>query len=58
MADAVRSMGEERRTATYEDADGEPFELELYLKEFVDHDRHHMRQIEAALRTGGRSRPE
>jgi len=58
ILDTIRSMDEVRRSGTYTDADGEAFDLEAYLKEFVDHDRHHMRQIEEVLLTSGRSRPE
>ena len=30
----------------FTDGDGKPFNIEAYLKDFIGHDRHHMKQIE------------
>jgi hypothetical protein len=45
IMDRIQSMPEDDYVRTYLDADGHPFQLEQYLKDFIWHDDHHMDQM-------------
>lgn len=45
----LSGLTEEQYTATYRDADGQPFEAEQYLKDFIGHDQHHINQIKQRI---------
>ena len=49
LLEYIRSMNEEQWTAQYVDADGNPFEVRQYLKDFIWHDEHHMNQLKGVL---------
>lgn len=51
ILEAIKSMNEDQISAEYIDADGNKFTVETYVKDFIWHDRHHMNQIEAVLKT-------
>ncbi|WP_068612755.1 DinB family protein [Paenibacillus tuaregi] len=42
----IRDQEPSKFTEEYVDADGNKFSVESYLKDFIWHDRHHMKQIE------------
>jgi Mycothiol maleylpyruvate isomerase N-terminal domain. len=52
ILDTIKSMTEDQRSQTYKDADGNDFSVATYLRDFIWHDRHHMRQIEEVIHTG------
>ncbi|RIX50026.1 DinB family protein [Paenibacillus nanensis] len=46
IIDAIRKQDQSKFAKAYVDADGNPFTVEAYLKDFIWHDRHHRNQIE------------
>jgi hypothetical protein len=52
ILDTIKSMTEDQRSRKYKDADGNDFCIETYLRDFIWHDRHHMRQIEQVIKNG------
>jgi GNAT superfamily N-acetyltransferase len=42
---AIAALTDEQYEATYQDADGHPFEAAQYMKDFIWHDRHHVEPI-------------
>jgi hypothetical protein len=46
----IKSLTVEEYMNTYIDADGKPFNVTQYLKDFILHDQHHINQIENMLR--------
>lgn len=42
----ISDFSEDKFTREYVDGDGNPFSVEYYVKDFVSHDLHHMKQIE------------
>ncbi|WP_308639230.1 DinB family protein [Paenibacillus silvisoli] len=46
LFDLLTALSEDKWTASYFDADGRPFAIEEYLKDFVSHDRHHLEEID------------
>ncbi|WP_309123005.1 DinB family protein [Paenibacillus sp.] len=43
----IEAQDESKFSEACADGDGNPFTVETYLKDFIGHDRHHMKQIEA-----------
>jgi uncharacterized damage-inducible protein DinB len=52
ILDTIKSMSEDQRSKTYTDADGNDFSIATYLRDFIWHDRHHMRQMEKVINIG------
>jgi GNAT superfamily N-acetyltransferase len=46
---AIASLTDEQYGATCTDADGHPFEVEQYMKDFIWHDQHHIQPIQKLL---------
>lgn len=42
----IKDYSEDRFTREYVDGDNRPFSVDFYVKDFISHDRHHMKQIE------------
>lgn len=51
ILDKIASLTDEQYAATYTDADGHPFEVEQYMKDFIWHDQHHIQPIQRLLHT-------
>lgn len=49
IIETIVNLTDEQYDAAYVDADGRPFEVTQYLKDFIWHDRHHMLQIRRLL---------
>ncbi|QGQ95458.1 DinB family protein [Paenibacillus psychroresistens] len=45
ICNQIRSLTDEQYMGTYVDGDGNPFLVTQYLKDFIEHDQHHINQI-------------
>lgn len=45
IMERIQSLSDDEYVRIYVDADGHPFQLEQYLKDFIWHDGHHMDQM-------------
>ncbi|RCX21470.1 DinB family protein [Fontibacillus phaseoli] len=52
ILESIKSMNNDQILQVYTDAEGNPFNIENYLRDFIWHDRHHMSQLEEALNRG------
>ncbi|MBD2872954.1 GNAT family N-acetyltransferase [Paenibacillus arenilitoris] len=49
IIETISGLSDEQYAAAYRDADGHPFDAAGYLKDFKEHDRHHMGQLKDRL---------
>ncbi|MCJ7839784.1 DinB family protein [Lederbergia sp. NSJ-179] len=51
IVNAIREQSDENFEKVYQDAEGHPFAVKNYLRDFIWHDQHHRKQIEALMLT-------
>lgn len=49
LIDHIQSLSDEQYDKEYTDADGHPFQTAVFMKDFIWHDQHHMKQIQPLL---------
>lgn len=49
IIDNIKSLSDEQYAAEYVDADGHPFQVPVFIRDFIWHDQHHMKQMKSIL---------
>lgn len=49
IIDCIKSLSEEEYTKEYVDADGHPFQVPVFIRDFIWHDQHHMNQMKSLM---------
>lgn len=49
IIDYIRSLSDDQYVAEYVDADGHPFQVPVFIRDFIWHDQHHMQQIKSIM---------
>lgn len=49
IIDCIKSLSEEEYTKEYVDADGHPFQVPVFIRDFIWHDQHHMNLIKSLM---------